>query len=124
MCSGSSWSRRILMASRRWCLRLSGDATARGAMSSSALPSLVLKSVTTCVLTRGPLTCRAGTEDRPADLGAPLSLVGRVMPGHDVVLTDRPVDGQLMPGHVVGERAVGPVDSLVRAAVHDDGQFG
>src|ERR1700751_2990241 len=44
----------------------------------------------------------AGVEDRPADLGAPLVLVGGAVPVGQVVLADRPVHGQRVLGHVAG----------------------
>jgi hypothetical protein len=41
-----------------------------------------------------------------------------------VVLADGPVHSQRVLGHVGGERAVGPVDAVVGATVHDDRQLG
>jgi hypothetical protein len=46
-------------------------------------------------------------EDRPTDLGSPRRLIGGVVAAEQVVLTDWPLDGERVPGHVRGERSVG-----------------
>ena len=62
-------------------------------------------------------------EDRPADLRAPLRGVRGVVPAGEVVLADRPVNGQRVLGDVGGQRTVGPVDAVVRAGVDDGGEL-
>src|SRR5690348_10079182 len=51
-----------------------------------------------------------GLEDRPSNFGPPQRLVSGLGGADEVVLTNRPVDGERMLSHVVGEGPVRSVD--------------
>lgn len=65
-----------------------------------------------------------GAEDRPPYLRFPLGRVRGVVPVAQVVLTQRPIDADLVTCHVGTEFAVGEVNVGQRAAMGHDRQLG
>ena len=61
-----------------------------------------------------------GSEDRPADLGAPGSGIIGVSWSADVGLPERPSHGECVLGDVAAELAVCDVDVVVRSVVDGD----
>src|SRR5579862_7969054 len=51
-----------------------------------------------------------GLEDRPSNFGSPQRFVWSLGGADEVVLTNRPLDGERMLCHVISEGAVGSVD--------------
>lgn len=66
---------------------------------------------------------RVCPEDRPPDLRLPLVRIRRIEESAQIVLTERPVDTDLMLHHVGAERAVREVHIDQRAVMTDDRQF-
>src|SRR5580692_3271244 len=62
-------------------------------------------------------------KDGPAYFSTPRAHLGGVLGSHEIVLPQRPFDGQLMTRHVCGQGSVGKIDVGVRARVDYGREF-
>ena len=81
------------------------------------------QAIAETVFDRTTKNSSAGLKDRPADLGAPPALLGRVIWPDEIVLAKGSLDRQGVLRDVRCQRTVGKIDVGVRALVHEGGEF-